>query len=70
MLTNERERRICRKYSAYDENRRVHCSECPLSNRCHDMPPQTCKAVMHYDRKKREWVPDETEEGKKNGKAE
>ena len=59
-LTNELEERICAKYSAYDENRRVHCFECPL-NYMHykSMEQMECKAIMHYDRHKRECVEDE-----------
>ena len=59
-LTNEREKRICAKYSAYDENRRVHCFECPL-NYMHykSMEQMECKAIMHYDMHRREWVSDE-----------
>lgn len=30
MLTTDREKAICEKYSAYDKNNRVHCNECPL----------------------------------------
>lgn len=62
MLTNDRERRICMKYSAYDETGHVHCNECPLNYRVYNMPPQTCKAIMHYDRHRREWVEDERSE--------
>lgn len=59
-LTNDRERRICAKYSAKDEYGNVHCNVCPLSCNKYgvDMPPLTCKAIMHYDRHKREWVDD------------
>lgn len=59
MLTSERERRICEKYSAMDEAGFVHCRECPLSDRVFDMPPLSCKKLMHYDRRRREWVYDE-----------
>ena len=59
-LTNEREKRICAKYSAYDENRRVHCFECPLNYIYYkSMEQMECKAIMHYDRHKRERVSDE-----------
>ena len=59
MLTTEREKRICKKYSAYDDTGHVHCIDCPLNDGHYvDMPPMTCKAFMHYDRKKKEWVED------------
>ena len=59
-LTNEREKRICAKYSAYDENRRVHCFECPLNYKHYKgMEQLECKGNMHYDRHRREWVSDE-----------
>jgi len=68
LLTTERERAICKKYSAVDENGRVRCSECPLSYKYFDMPFMTCKAIMHYNRHTRKWEPDE--ENEENGKAE
>lgn len=60
-LTNDREKRICAKYSAYDDTNHVHCKDCPLNYKNYgvDMPPNTCKAIMHYDRHRREWVDDE-----------
>ena len=62
-LTNERERRICERYRAVQADGKVRCLECPLNNRRYgvDMPDMTCKAIMHYDRHRREWVNDETE---------
>lgn len=30
MLTTAKEKAICEKYSAYDENDRVRCDKCPL----------------------------------------
>ena len=65
-LTSEREKRICAKYSSASKNDGlVHCNECPLNylNYGVDMPPMTCKAIMHYDRHKRIWVDDVSEEG-------
>ena len=60
MLTNDRDRRTCAKYSAYDETGHVHCHECPLNYKHYDgMWPMECKAFMHYDRHRREWVEDE-----------
>ena len=58
MLTNDRDRRICEEYSAYDETGHVHCHECPLVVDRHDM---MCKGNSHYDRREREWVLDEAE---------
>ena len=63
MLKNDRERNICAKYSAYDDTGYVHCKECPLRL------PQVaeygaCKAIMHYDRHKRDWLYDEVLEEK------
>lgn len=31
MKLTEAEREICRKYGAFDDNMKVHCSECPLA---------------------------------------
>ena len=59
-LTTEREKRICAKYSAKDEYGNVHCNVCPLHTK-YDMPSLRCKALMHYDRHRREWVDDEEE---------
>lgn len=58
MLTNDRERKICAKYSAYDSRGFVHCSECPLKKGDHKMWDFRCKGNSHYDRHKREWVYD------------
>ena len=65
MLKTEREKAICDKYSALDKTLHVHCNECPLNakNYGKDMPPMTCKAIMHYDRHLREWIPDDDEDG-------
>lgn len=54
MLT-EKQKKICEKYSARDENGLVHCKECPLAI---DHYNHTCRAFMHYDRSKKEWVED------------
>ena len=54
-LTNEREKRTCKKYSTCDESGKVHCYECPLvkGDPCkHDI---RCKANTHYDRHTKEW---------------
>lgn len=54
MLT-EKQKKICKKYSARDEEGFVHCKECPLAI---DHDKHTCRAFMHYDRHKKEWVRD------------
>ena len=61
MLTTDREKRICEKYSARDETGHVHCTECPL---VHPSPYNdfSCKATAHYDWHLAEWVPDEVKE--------
>lgn len=61
MLTNEREKRICKKYSEWDDGGFVHCFECPL--RKGDVIGM-CKATAHYNRHTKEWEYDE-EEGEK-----
>ena len=63
MLTTERERKICEKYGAYDENGRVNCVKCPLARADVRKWDFRCKANSHYDRKLRMWVYDEAEEG-------
>jgi hypothetical protein len=55
MLT-EKQKKICEKYRARDEEGLVHCKECPLAI---DHCAHTCRSFMHYDRHKREWVEDE-----------
>lgn len=59
MLKNDKEREICDKYSARDENGKVHCKECPLNLEAKTRMTGVCKAFMHYDRSKKEWVFDE-----------
>lgn len=60
MLTNDREKKICKKYSARDENGIVHCYECPLSKGNPDAYDFRCKANSHYDRHAGLWVMDYT----------
>jgi len=62
-LTSEREKRICERYRARQADGKVRCRECPLNDEHYgvDMPPMTCKAIMHYDRHRREWVEDEAD---------
>lgn len=59
MLTNDRERKICAKYSARDEEGYVHCSECPLTKGNPKQYDFRCKANSHYDRHTGEWEYDE-----------
>lgn len=61
MITSKVEQRICDKYSAYDENNKVHCSECPLrkGGGFYDF---RCKANSHYNRRTDEWEYDEDRE--------
>ena len=57
MLTNDKERRICEKYSAKDENGHVRCYECPLNKSVYRYDYR-CKAICHYDKHLRKWVYD------------
>lgn len=59
MITNEREQKICDKYSAYDETGHVHCHECPLRKGDFSQHDFRCKKWCHYNRKTGEWEPDE-----------
>lgn len=52
-------RSICRKYSARDNYGYVHCNDCPLVV---DRTGHMCRSNSHYDRRLKEWVPDEEEE--------
>lgn len=56
MLTTDRQKATCAKYSKRDENGRVHCSECPLVI---DRDERTCRNFMHWDRHLKGWVMDE-----------
>ncbi len=58
MLTNDREKAICDKYSALDETKHVHCNECPLNLADKTGGEIACKATHHYNRHTREWEPD------------
>lgn len=55
MLTSEREKKICKKFSAYDEQGFVHCHECPLQKGNFRMWDFRCKANSHYNRRNNEW---------------
>jgi hypothetical protein len=58
MITSKREQAICDKYSAYDDNGKVHCKECPLrkSDGSYDY---RCKANSHYNRRTKEYEYDD-----------
>ena len=53
-----REKKICEKYSARDEQGFVHCKECPLVV---DHTEHLCKANAEYNRHTKEWQPKESE---------
>lgn len=55
MITNSKERRVCDKYSAYDETDHVNCHKCPLRKGNFASHDFRCKANSHYDRKTKEW---------------
>lgn len=57
-LKNDKEKRICAKYSARDVEGFVHCDECPLIVN-DERPVPYCKAVAHYDTRLKEWILDE-----------
>ena len=59
MLTNDRERKICAKYGAYDETHHVHCCDCPLKKGDPGSYDFRCKANSHYDKSSKEWEWDE-----------
>lgn len=61
MLTNEREKAICKKYSTRDIDGIVLCNICPLRKGSgYDF---RCKANSHFNRKTKEWEYDyESEE--------
>lgn len=61
-LITEKEKKICKKYSAYDKTMHVHCNECPLQKGNPNNYDFRCKANSHYDRKAKEWVFDDDEE--------
>ena len=61
-LTTERDKAICARYSARGPDGKVGCNECPLGCKVFDMPPLSCKAIMHYDRHRQEWVYDDEQE--------
>jgi len=54
MLTNDRERKICAKYSVRGEGGLVNCRSCPLRKGT-DSYDFRCKANSHYDRHTKDW---------------
>ena len=56
MLKSERQKNICRRYSARDKDGYVHCNDCPLVV---DRKYHMCRSNSHYDARLKEWVPDE-----------
>ena len=61
MITTEKDKRICEKYSTRDETGHVHCKECPLWRGVDWHYDFRCKANSHYNRKTKEWEYDERE---------
>lgn len=59
MLTTDREKAICEKYSTYDKNNRVHCNECQLRKGDPTQHDFRCKANSHYNIHTREWEYDD-----------
>ena len=57
MLTTDREKAICEKYSACDKNHLVHCNECPLRKGYPTQYDFRCKANSH--KHTHEWEYDE-----------
>ena len=60
VLKTENDKRICEHYSARDAEGLVHCYECPLTL---ENNKNICKAIAHYDKKKKAWVVDEKYKG-------
>ena len=55
MILSEKDKKICKKYSAYDETGHVHCNECPLLKGDPDSYDFRCKANSSYNRHTKEW---------------
>lgn len=58
MIKNEREKKICDKYSKKDGKGRVHCSDCPLK-KGKGQYDFRCKANSHWNKHNQEWEFDE-----------
>jgi hypothetical protein len=55
MITNEKDRKICEKYSTRDKDGYIHCSECPLVKGNPQKYDFRCKANSTYNNKTKEW---------------
>ena len=62
MITNQRDQKICDKYSEQDITGHVHCSECPLVKGDPNSYDFRCKANSHYNKSTKEWEYDEARE--------
>lgn len=69
-LKTDRDKAICAKYGTRDSEGFVHCNECPLSLANRWDIPLACKATHHYDRHRRDWVPDYWEDEDNDGQNE
>ena len=58
MLTTDRERKICERFSRRGDDGLVQCSKCPLVK---DLYYCICKGNSHYNRKMKAWVFDDLE---------
>lgn len=54
MITNQREQKICDRYSTRGKDGKVRCCVCPLRKGEGDYDSR-CKANSHYNRQAREW---------------
>lgn len=54
MLKTDREKEICKKYSALNKNNLVQCNICPLRKGDGNYDFR-CKANSHYNKKEKEW---------------
>ena len=63
MITTQKEKKICEKFSKRGNDDLVHCNECPLK-KGHGSYDFRCKSNSHYNRKSKEWEYDNTRERK------
>lgn len=61
MLTSDKERKICEKYSSSGEDGKVRCTECPLNKGDPNRHDFRCKANSSYDRRLVDWVYDDVQ---------
>ena len=64
MILNQKDQKICDKYSTHDNSGRVHCWECPLIKGNPSQYDFRCKANSHYNRKTHEWEYGENEQSR------